>query len=99
MMFRTALRTAKVVARPAVLPARRFASSVAMRPAVSRAVPARAVVGARWYSAGGGLQKEEVEGRVMSLLQGFDKVSFFSVVPFSPWGRGLWLFGEVLTGF
>ena len=85
MMFRTALlRTAKAaVARPAALPARRFVSSVAMRPVVSRAVPARAVVGARWYSAGGGLQKEEVEGRVMSLLQGFDKVSFF----WSPWGR------------
>lgn len=28
----------------------------------------------RMYSAGGGLHKEEVEGRIMSLLQGFDKV-------------------------
>lgn len=77
-MFRTALlRSARVAARPAALPTRRFASSVAMRPTVaSRAFAPRVVVGVRNYSAGGALQKEEVEGRIMSLLQGFDKVSF-----------------------
>lgn len=32
-------------------------------------------MGVRMYSAGGGLNKEEVEGRIMSLLQGFDKVN------------------------
>ncbi|SPO05532.1 probable NADH2 dehydrogenase (ubiquinone) acyl carrier chain precursor [Cephalotrichum gorgonifer] len=75
-MFRTALlRSAMVAARPVA--ARRFASTVAMRPAfASRAFAPRAVVfGARSYSAGGALQKEEVEGRIMSLLQGFDKVN------------------------
>ena len=76
-MLRTAfIRTAQVAARPVVsLPARRFASSVAMRPAVARVAAPRVVMGVRNYSAGGGLQKEEVEGRIMSLLQGFDKVS------------------------
>lgn len=29
----------------------------------------------RWYSAGGALDKKEVESRIMSLLQGFDKVN------------------------
>lgn len=77
-MLRTAfIRTAQVAARPVVaLPARRFASSVAMRPAVARVAAPRAIMGVRNYSAGGSLQKEEVEGRIMSLLQGFDKVSF-----------------------
>lgn len=77
-MLRTAfVRTAQVAARPVIsLPARRFASSVAMRPSVvARVAAPRLVMGVRSYSAGGGLQKEEVEGRIMSLLQGFDKVS------------------------
>lgn len=80
-MFRTnLLRSAMLAARPvAALPARRFASSIAMRPvaAVARASAPRVAFGVRSYSAGGGLQKEEVEGRIMSLLQGFDKVSSF----------------------
>lgn len=78
-MFRTALlRTAQVAARPVVAaPARRFASSVAMRPAVARVAAPRFAMAVRNYSAGGSLNKEEVEGRIMSLLQGFDKVSFF----------------------
>lgn len=77
-MFRTALlRTAQVAARPvAALPARRFASAAVARPAVARVAP-RAAFGVRSYSGGGALQKEEVEGRIMSLLQGFDKVSSF----------------------
>jgi NADH dehydrogenase (ubiquinone) 1 alpha/beta subcomplex 1 len=27
------------------------------------------------YSSGGGLKKDEVEGRIMGILQGFDKVN------------------------
>ncbi|KAG9249600.1 acyl carrier protein-like protein [Emericellopsis atlantica] len=68
-MFRTALlRTARMAARPSTL-------AVAARPVrvnVVRAVPFQAV---RMYSAGGALEKEAVEGRIMSLLQGFDKVN------------------------
>ena len=64
-MFRTALlRTA---ARVAPLRVARPA------PRAPRFMPR--MLGLRMYSAGGSLQKNEVEGRIMSLLQGFDKVS------------------------
>jgi len=78
-MFRTALlRTAPalrtVAARPAVS-STRFLSGVARRPVVI--APTRtAAFAVRYYSAGGSLNKEEVEGRIISLLQGFDKVRF-----------------------
>ncbi|KEZ44658.1 hypothetical protein SAPIO_CDS2728 [Scedosporium apiospermum] len=77
-MFRTALlRTAPalrtVAARPAVS-STRFLSGVARRPVVI--APTRtAAFAVRYYSAGGSLNKEEVEGRIISLLQGFDKVN------------------------
>ncbi|KAH6609126.1 acyl carrier [Trichoderma cornu-damae] len=79
-MFRTAiLRTSAsafraAVARPAVI--RRTALMAAPRAAAAAApVRVQSLVGVRMYSAGGGLNKEEVEGRIMSLLQGFDKVN------------------------
>jgi NADH dehydrogenase (ubiquinone) 1 alpha/beta subcomplex 1 len=81
-MFRTAaLRTAasavRAVARPVAI--RRTAAAAAFAaPRAAAAAPLRiqqSVMGVRMYSAGGGLNKEEVEGRIMSLLQGFDKVS------------------------
>lgn len=37
------------------------------------------------YSAGGSLNKEEVEGRIFSLLQGFDKVCSFSLPAYLSW--------------
>lgn len=76
-MFRSALlRTApalrSVAARPAASSAR-FISVAAYRPVVM--APSRSsILAVRYYSAGGSLNKEEVEGRIMSLLQGFDKV-------------------------
>jgi NADH dehydrogenase (ubiquinone) 1 alpha/beta subcomplex 1 len=72
-MFRSAvLRSLRVAARPAAI--RSFAAPVAPRVA-SVAVPKiQSFQGVRFYSAGGALNKEEVEGRIMSLLQGFDKV-------------------------
>ncbi|KAI1802535.1 acyl carrier protein-like protein [Daldinia bambusicola] len=75
-MFRAALiRTAATASRAAVA-----------RPIARRAaIPARAVFApaprlaafqaVRMYSAGSGLKKEEVEGRIMNILQGFDKVN------------------------
>ncbi|KAI0118033.1 acyl carrier protein [Hypoxylon sp. NC0597] len=62
------------------------ASRAAARPIVRRAVlPARAVFAptpklatfqtVRMYSAASGLKREEVEGRIMGILQGFDKVN------------------------
>ncbi|KAL6887959.1 acyl carrier protein [Trichoderma evansii] len=77
-MFRTAiLRTSAsavraAVARPAVI--RRTALMAAPR-AVAVPVRVQSLMGVRMYSAGGSLNKEEVEGRILSLLQGFDKVN------------------------
>ncbi|KAJ2896874.1 nadh dehydrogenase 1 alpha beta subcomplex 1 [Zalerion maritima] len=79
-MFRTSLlRTAVAsVTRAAVR------SPVVRRPLVQASaksvaafhVPrASAFAAVRFYSAGGGPNKEEVEGRIMSLLAGFDKVN------------------------
>ncbi|KAL7897196.1 acyl carrier protein [Trichoderma sp. SZMC 28014] len=77
-MFRTAiLRTSAsavraAVARPAAI--RRTALMAAPR-AVAAPVRVQSLMGVRMYSAGGSLNKEEVEGRILSLLQGFDKVN------------------------
>lgn len=76
-MFRTAVlrSVARVAARPAAVT--RFAVAAAPRAATAVVVPKiQSFQGVRFYSAGGALNKEEVEGRIMSLLQGFDKVSF-----------------------
>ncbi|KAG8406140.1 mitochondrial acyl carrier protein [Metarhizium acridum] len=69
-MFRTALlRTARVAARPLV------AAPLSARIALPRAAAVPKMLAVRMYSAASGLKKEEVEGRIMSLLQGFDKVN------------------------
>ncbi|KAI9898037.1 hypothetical protein N3K66_006397 [Trichothecium roseum] len=79
-MFRAAtiLRSApRAAAAVAPLVARRtIIAPAAARPAaaVARAAPKMGMA-VRWYSAGGPLNKEEVEGRIMNLLQGFDKVN------------------------
>lgn len=83
-MFRSAiLRSSASAVRAAVRPAtsnvvRRTTLLAAPRVAVPRV---QSLVAVRMYSAGAGLKKEEVEGRIMSLLQGFDKVGglFFSI--------------------
>ena len=79
-MFRTAmLRTvAAASARAAVRPAARVSRAALVCPRVAApAVTSRlpSLVAVRMYSAAGGLNKEEVEGRIMSLLSGFDKVN------------------------
>ncbi|KAL7620067.1 mitochondrial acyl carrier protein [Parahypoxylon ruwenzoriense] len=76
-MFRTALiRTAvlasraaaRPVARRAIVPVRSvFAPAPAPRIAAFQSV--------RMYSAGDGLKKEDVENRIMGILQTFDKVN------------------------
>ncbi|KAF1854783.1 hypothetical protein Lal_00004254 [Lupinus albus] len=69
-MFRSAvLRSVRVAARPAM---RSFA--VAPRVATAAVPKIQSFQAVRFYSAGGALNKEEVEGRIMSLLKGFDKV-------------------------
>ncbi|KAM0355162.1 hypothetical protein ACHAPU_001025 [Fusarium lateritium] len=70
-MFRSAvLRSVRVAARPAM---RSFA--VAPRAAVAAVPKIQSFQAVRFYSAGGALNKEEVEGRIVSLLKGFDKVN------------------------
>ncbi|CAJ2508507.1 Uu.00g135330.m01.CDS01 [Anthostomella pinea] len=74
-MFRTALiRTAAVASRAAARPVAR-AAVVPFRPAFAPAPRFAAINAARMYSAASGLKKEEVEGRIMGILQGFDKVN------------------------
>lgn len=85
-MFRTAvLRSAASAAarRSAATTTSRSFSSVVSRPTLaSRAVAAAPVsrvagwTAVRCYAAGSGLTKDDVEGRITSLLAGFDKVRF-----------------------
>ncbi|KAM3514107.1 hypothetical protein MY11210_002208 [Beauveria gryllotalpidicola] len=76
-MFRTA--AIRSVTRAAFAPAvRRTALVASAAPRMAAPMTLRAAqsfVPVRMYSAGGGLKKEDVEGRIMSLLQGFDKVN------------------------
>ncbi|CAN8104686.1 unnamed protein product [Discula destructiva] len=83
-MFRpTVLRTAarRAAATVIVVPtaARTFASRPAasvLRLATKNSVAWKApAVGVRAYSAAGGLSKDDVEGRIVGLLAGFDKVN------------------------
>ena len=75
-LIRTAAQASRVASRPAVA-----AASAAFRPAI--VAPAARAAAPRWsalqtvrmYSAGSGLQKQEVEDRIIGILQGFDKVS------------------------
>lgn len=87
-MFRTALRSAaSAAARRSVVATNttsRSFSSVVSRPTLAAravaAAPVSRVAGwnsVRCYAAGSGLSKEDVEGRITSLLAGFDKVRFY----------------------
>ncbi|KAL1888394.1 mitochondrial acyl carrier protein [Sporothrix stenoceras] len=79
-MFRASVARAAAVAAPRAAVA---VGRVAIRRAVPAIAPLRlaspmkaiAVTPVRFYSAAAGLNKDEVEGRIISLLQGFDKVN------------------------
>ncbi|KAI0190657.1 putative acyl carrier protein [Xylaria flabelliformis] len=76
-MFRTA------VLRSAILASRAVARPIATRsafafPRAATVAPASriaAIPAVRMYSAASGLKREEVEGRIMGILAGFDKVN------------------------
>ncbi|KAF9874343.1 acyl carrier protein [Colletotrichum karsti] len=77
-MFRTAVLRSAAAATRAIRPAVQSAplarsSLVAPRAVFARAAPKAVAV--RFYSAATGLNKDEVEGRIFALLQGFDKVN------------------------
>ena len=89
-MFRAALlRTARAVAARPATTQRTFITAVAKPVRVAAMVPR--VQAVRMYSAGGALKKEEVEGRIMSLLQGFDKVSLPAPPSDLCWMSGNWV--------
>jgi hypothetical protein len=98
-MFRTAVLRSALAARTALRPATStIKTSLAARSRTALA-PFGAAVAAprapgfsavRFYSAGGdGLVQAEVEGRIMSLLQGFDKVCTYV-----PTSRSYWVDGS-----
>ncbi|KAK1963486.1 acyl carrier protein [Colletotrichum sublineola] len=77
-MFRTAVLRSAAAATRAIRPVVQQSAPLARRSLVVprsafRAAPK--VISARMYSAAAGLNKQEVEGRIMALLQGFDKVN------------------------
>ena len=76
-MIRTALwQTAKYASRVASrsqMPAPRTIAPCFSACHISQC-SGRVSQGARWYSAPAGLAKQEVEGRIIDLLKGFDKV-------------------------
>ncbi|KAI0466790.1 acyl carrier protein-like protein [Xylaria cf. heliscus] len=71
-ILRSTVAASRLVARPvATRSAFAFPRAAAVAP-TSRIVAPAAV---RMYSAGSGLKREEVESRIMGLLNGFDKVN------------------------
>ncbi|KAI1747615.1 acyl carrier protein-like protein [Xylaria castorea] len=71
-VLRSAIAASRVVARPvATRSAFAFPRAAAVA-SVSRIVAIPAV---RMYSAAGGLKREEIEGRIMGILNSFDKVN------------------------
>jgi 2-keto-3-deoxy-galactonokinase len=71
-LIRSAIAASRITARPAarVVVSRNVAAAAA-RPAMR----VSSLFAVRSYSAAAGLKKEEVEGRIMGILQGFDKVN------------------------
>ena len=70
-MFRNAaIRAVRTFAAPKIV-----ASRVALPRAVVSNRPAVALGLPRFYSAPASLTEEQIEGRILSLLKGFDKVS------------------------
>ncbi|KAI0864793.1 acyl carrier protein-like protein [Xylaria cubensis] len=76
-MFRTAvLRSAILASRAVARPiATRSAFAFPRAAAVAPASRIAAIPAVRMYSAASGLKREEVEGRIMGILAGFDKVN------------------------
>ncbi|KAI1811120.1 acyl carrier protein-like protein [Poronia punctata] len=74
-MFRTAiLRSAVAASRVVARPVAARSAFVIPRATATVAPRITAFSGVRMYSAASGLKKEEVEGRIMGILKGFDKV-------------------------
>ncbi|TRX90592.1 hypothetical protein FHL15_008565 [Xylaria flabelliformis] len=70
-LLRTAISASRAVARPI---ATRSALAFPRVAAVAPTSRIAAIPAVRMYSAASGLKREEVEGRIMGILTGFDKV-------------------------
>ncbi|KAH7129415.1 acyl carrier protein-like protein [Dactylonectria estremocensis] len=77
-MFRSAVLRSASAARAAIRPAAQRTAFAVAAPRVSVLPKIQSLQAVRMYSAGGALSKDEVEGRIVSLLQGFDKVNDIS---------------------
>lgn len=93
-----ALRTLAPIARPLATPMLRAGRPApAFRP---WARPGMVVCAQRWYSSGGTLAKDDIQRRIIEILQGFDKVTDPSKVlksrkPFVLFSADLGDFGDV----
>ncbi|KAI1499262.1 acyl carrier protein-like protein [Biscogniauxia marginata] len=75
-LIRTAVAASRISAAAATRPTAARRLSTVPRVGVTPFAPvAQRLAAVRMYSAASGLKKEEVEGRIMGLLQGFDKVN------------------------
>ncbi|KAI4241607.1 MAG: hypothetical protein L6R40_004439 [Gallowayella cf. fulva] len=72
-LFHNVRCASRIAIRSHILPSRIVTPCLSLRPAVYN--PSTLPQSARWYSAPAGLSKPEVEGRIMDLLKGFDKVT------------------------
>ncbi|KAJ0159188.1 Acyl carrier protein, mitochondrial [Colletotrichum tanaceti] len=78
-MFRTAVLRSAAAATRAIRPAVQQSAPLARRslvaPRSAFRTAAPKAISVRMYSSATGLNQQEVEGRIMALLQGFDKVN------------------------
>ncbi|KAI0104330.1 acyl carrier protein-like protein [Nemania sp. FL0031] len=77
-MFRTAVLRSAIAASRAVARPVATRTAFAVPRATTAFAPASRIIAApavRMYSAASGLKREEVEGRIMGILSGFDKVN------------------------
>ncbi|KAI9656110.1 MAG: hypothetical protein M1831_004681 [Alyxoria varia] len=90
-MSRFLLQSARFATRLTVQKPVCLSPSCLIRPSqpIARPIPR---ISARFYAAGGGLSKTEVEGRIIDLLKGYDKVKDQSqVTPSSNFANDLGL--------
>ncbi|KAL8657560.1 MAG: hypothetical protein Q9226_001797 [Calogaya cf. arnoldii] len=72
-LFHNARCVSRIALRPRSLASRTVTPCLSAQSAIH--TPNKLPQPARWYSAPAGLSKPEVEGRIMDLLRGFDKVT------------------------
>ena len=59
---------------------------------LARLPPSLKIQSHRWYSAPASLTKDEVEGRIIGILQNFDKVRIVVPIGLRSYGTNIWTF-------